>query len=96
MADEMFVVCMPTRDGPAPLPSRMFFCTECGTQIWVSQPMVPVVMKGEVTPLCNPCGARMGDAEWGIHPAQEAQLGALGILEYSHEIVKAMRERGGT
>lgn len=80
-----------------PMPSKKFFCVECGLRVWVSQPMIPKVMKGEMRPVCNPCGARLTDTDddvtWGLLPEQEPQLEAFGILELSRAVVEAMQKR---
>jgi hypothetical protein len=96
--DDKILMGLSVRHGPAPFPSKRFFCVRCGEQIWISMPMAPGVMKGEFRPWCEPCVVRAdGEGQvsgWHLDAEQEGQLDALGLLDFCRSVVDGMNERG--
>ena len=56
MTEEAFLICNPTADGPAAVPSTTRRCVTCGTTCWVSiRGSLPTLARGARV-LCWPCG----------------------------------------
>jgi hypothetical protein len=67
---------------------------QCGTQLWVSVLMTPLVDSGELLPRCWSCQQKAGRTV-AIHPREIEALTDLGRLEEGRQIIAAMNARLG-
>jgi hypothetical protein len=64
----------------------------CGTQVWVSALMTPLVDSGALCPVCRPCHRQTGRTVT-IHPREIDELTRLGRLEEGWHIIAEMNGR---
>lgn len=80
-------------------PSTTMRCADCGTEVWLSQEMRPLVEVGELKPVCGPCAAdhyhNADDAVVTIHPLQIDALVECGALGFAMGLVDKMNRRKG-
>lgn len=87
--------CIKATSSPS-VPSVIRACT-CGTEVWVSEAMRPVVDAAEVTPKCLRCLRDVvvdhPDVVMNLHPAQ---LGAMdpGFRAWAEQFVASWNRRG--
>ena len=78
------------------VPSVTAWCFACGTEVWVSHTMWPMVKSGEVRPACIPCAKDYmdrNDDTVAIHPRQVDELAQCGMLLFSMDLVDAINRR---
>ena len=87
------LICNPIGEGHR-VPSYQRTCGTCGTGVWVSMEMAPVVDSGEAAPLCVPCwdpsGSEHRDGVFAIHPRQMHSLAENGVLDFAYRFVNTM------
>ena len=85
--DVNYLVCTRLADG-CEVASNLREC-RCGTQLWVTVLMTPLVDSGELTPQCWPCHRKIGRTVT-IHPREIEELARLGRLNDGWRIIEEM------
>jgi hypothetical protein len=81
------LICNRLVDGCA-APSGLRAC-RCGTQLWVTTLMLPLVESGELTPVCAPCGTQEG-RRIEIHPRTMEELIRRDQVDEAWQIVNVL------
>lgn len=92
-----FILCSPTTN-PCYVASERYRCCVCDTEVWVSDPMTPLVRSGAAQPVCikQSCQEvlieKYGPPEMGLHENQRPQLRALGLEEFAEEVMEDINQ----
>jgi len=95
-----YLVCNYLGDGTS-VPSNIRECRAddenrpdgvCGTELWVSVLMTPLVDAGQLIPICWICHVKMGGPFLRIHPEQMQMLIELGRVNDALAIVTEMND----
>jgi hypothetical protein len=93
--DRALLICNTFAEGHG-VPSDLRTCGSCGTDVWVSREMTPVVDSGEASPICGPCWVVYDcpdEATYALHPRQMAGLAQSQVLDFAHLFITEMNER---
>jgi hypothetical protein len=82
-----YLVCRSFADG-CEVASNLREC-RCGTQLWVTVLMTPLVDSDELIPQCWPCHRKTGGTAT-IHPREIEELTRLGRLEDGWRVIGEM------
>lgn len=74
------LICPPASRIPA-VPATAGDCTACGSAVWVSEAMAPVVADGEARPVCERCMTRAVAQGITLVPLQHAAQRVRGMTE---------------
>jgi hypothetical protein len=78
------------------VPSDLRTCGSCGTEVWVSEEMTPVVDSGEASPICTPCWLVYdGEGTYALHPRQIAELAESQVLAFACQFITEMNTLRG-
>lgn len=90
------LICNTLAEGHGVVPSDVRTCGSCGTGIYTSRAMTPVVDSGEASPICVPCWqVRDGEGTYALHPRQMAGLEEFQVLAFAHLFITEMNTRRG-
>jgi hypothetical protein len=94
--DRALLICNTLDEGHL-VPSDLRTCGSCGTEVYVSREMTPVVDSGEASPICGRCWLVYdGDGVYALHPRQMAGLAESQVLAFAHQFITEMNTlRGG-